>query len=52
MCTVGDIILVKSYQHKEHTLSRHSFVVLSVEAATIQHTVITKILNSQTHETG
>ena len=35
MCTVGDIILVKSYQHKEHTLSRHSFVVLSVEAATI-----------------
>ena len=36
MCTAGDIILIQSYRHKEHTLSRHSFVVLSTESDTIE----------------
>ena len=36
MCNVGDIILIESYQHKECSLSRHSFVVLSIEAGTIE----------------
>jgi len=36
MCTVGDIILIESYQHKGRALSRHSFVVLSVEAGKIE----------------
>ena len=36
MCTVGDIILIKSYQHKGHVLSKHSFVVLNVESGTIK----------------
>jgi len=36
MCNVGDIILVEFYQHKEYALSRHSFVVLSVEADKIE----------------
>ena len=29
MCNIGDIILVESYKHKRHSLTRHSFVVLS-----------------------
>jgi len=36
MCTVGDIILIESYQHKGRALSKHSFVVLSVEADKIE----------------
>jgi len=36
MCTIGDIILIKSFQHKSHVLSKHSFVVLSVEAGKIE----------------
>lgn len=36
MCTVGDIILIKSYQHKGRALSKHSFVVLNVEAGKIE----------------
>ena len=36
MCTVGDIILIESYQHKGRALSKHSFVVLSVEAGKIE----------------
>ena len=36
MCTLGDIILIKSYQHKGHALSKHSFVVLNVEAGKIE----------------
>ena len=36
MCTIGDIILVNSYKHKEHSLAKHSFVVLSNEAGTIE----------------
>ena len=36
MCAVGDIILIESYQHKSHLLTRHSFVVLNVEAGTIE----------------
>jgi len=36
MCTIGDIILVKSYKHKERPLTRHSFVVLSNKAGTIE----------------
>ena len=36
MCVVGDIILIDKYKHKEHSLSRHSFVVLSIEADKIE----------------
>jgi len=36
MCTVGDIILIESYQHKGLALSKHSFVVLSVESGKIE----------------
>ena len=36
MCVVGDIILVDRYKHKEHSLSKHSFVVLSIEADKIE----------------
>ena len=36
MCAIGDIILVKSYKHKERSLTRHSFVVLNNEAGTIE----------------
>ena len=36
MCNVGDIILIESYRHKGCSLSRHSFVVLSIEAGTIE----------------
>jgi len=27
MCTAGDIILVESYKHRAHSLTRHSFVL-------------------------
>ena len=30
MCSVGDIILIESYQHNESVLKKHSFVVLTV----------------------
>ena len=36
MCTIGDIILVESYKHKGHSLTKHSFVVLSNESGTIE----------------
>ena len=36
MCDIGDIILIKSYQHKGHVLSKHSFVVLNVESDKIE----------------
>ena len=36
MCTIGDIILIESYQHKGRALSKHSFVVLSVESGKIE----------------
>ena len=36
MCTIGDIILIEAYQHKGCTLPRHSFVVLNIEAGTIE----------------
>ena len=36
MCDVGDIILIDAYKHKGLSLSRHSFVVLSVEAGKIE----------------
>jgi len=36
MCNVGDIILIESYKHGKISLSRHSFVVLSVDAGTIE----------------
>ena len=36
MCNVGDIILVESYQHQGDQISRHSFVVLSVESGEIK----------------
>ena len=36
MCTIGDIILIKSYQHKGRALSKHFFVVLSIESGKIE----------------
>ncbi|MCL2350703.1 MAG: hypothetical protein FWC67_04400 [Defluviitaleaceae bacterium] len=36
MCEVGDIILIESYKHGNLSLSRHSFVVLSVDAGNIE----------------
>jgi len=36
MCNIGDIILVKSYRHERRILSRHSFVVLNVDAGTVK----------------
>ena len=36
MCAIGDIILIDSYQHKGRVLSKHSFVVLSVEEGKIE----------------
>ncbi|MCL2223842.1 MAG: hypothetical protein FWB96_02615 [Defluviitaleaceae bacterium] len=36
MCDVGDIILIDAYRHKEHILSKHSFVVLGIESDKIE----------------
>jgi len=36
MCSIGDIILVESYSHNGHSLTKHSFVVLNNEAGTIE----------------
>ena len=36
MCNVGDIILVESYKYNKSVLTRHSFVVLTVGAESIE----------------
>lgn len=49
MCTVGDIILIKSYKQDGHDISKHSFVVLSDEAGNIKgldYDIICNVLSS------
>jgi len=36
MCQVGDIIIIDHYNHNGTVLSKHSFVILNVEAGQIQ----------------
>jgi hypothetical protein len=49
MCKAGDIILVKSYKDGEHSLGKHSFVVISDENGMIEgmrYDLICNVLSS------
>jgi predicted nucleotidyltransferase len=53
MCKVGDIILIKKYKSGKHTLSQHSFVVLSDDAGQIKgmnYDIVCNVMSSFKNE--